>query len=441
MASMTFVLREPSSKTPQPINALLRWDGQRLKFSTGLKVNPKHWNFEKYRVKNVLDAVEKDAINELLSNLEKEGDRVITKLKAEQVLIDSAYLKQHFENFLNPPQIEEEATPQQKFFSFITQFVEDSNTGRRKNHNDGKLSIRSIQRYKTVETRLREFSEVYDRVICFNTIDEVFYSDFVEWLQKSKSYSKNNIGKYITTLKSIMNYALEKGQIEKLEYRTNKFKAMSEDSDNVYLTEKELQKIYDLDLSGNERLGRVRDLFIVGAFTGLRFSDLTNINKNDIKTDDEGDQFIELEQQKTEDPVTVPVLPMVKTIFEKYNYSLPSISNQKMNDYIKEVCQLASIEEKVTKRITKGGLRVVEYLEKWEMITTHTARRSFATNAYLKGVDTLSIMAVTGHKTEKSFMKYIKITHREKAKRFKLAWLKSSESGYTRFGNVINLTA
>jgi integrase len=242
--------------------------------------------------------------------------------------------------------------------------VEDSNVGRRKNHNDGKLSIRSIQRYKTVETRLLEFSEVYDRVICFNTIDEVFYSDFVEWLQKSKSYSKNNIGKYITTLKSIMNYALEKGQIEKLEYRTNKFKAMSEDSDNVYLTEKELQKIYDLDLSGNERLGRVRDLFIVGSFTGLRFSDLTNINKNDIKTDDEGDQFIELEQQKTEDPVTVPVLPMVKTIFEKYNYSLPSISNQKMNDYIKEVCQLASIEEKVTKRITKGGLRVVEYLEK-----------------------------------------------------------------------------
>jgi integrase len=445
MAGITFVLREPTAKTSQPINCIIRiGKSDRAKFSTGFTVIPKNWDKEKCRVKNVVSEKNKAIINSRLNDIEEEFDKLTTQHLQTNTVLSKEFVKLHFEEFLKPKQPTTAETtlitPKDEFFNMLNQYITDSENGKRKNHDGENLAFRSIQRYKTVQTKLIEFSKIYDRDMSLITIDETFYLDFVAWLQVSKGFSKNNIGKYITTIKSIMNYAVEEGLIEKVSYRTKKFKATSEESDSVYLTITELEKMYALDLSQNLRLERVRDLFIVGSFTGFRYSDLNNINRQDIKTDEDGYQFIEIVQEKTGDPVTVPVLPLVHEIFVKYGYVLPSITNQKMNDYIKEVCQMAEIKETITKRITKGGLQVKTYLEKWELVTTHTARRSFATNAYKKGVDTLSIMHVTGHKTEKAFMKYIKIDDREKSKRFRIAWLSSTAEEKPK-GKIISLTA
>lgn len=428
MASITFVLREPHAKTPQPVTGLLRFDNKRVKISTGVKVLPEHWNEKKGRVKNVVDALDKDSINRLLSEVEAEGVSLINDLKAKRVEITNDLVQSHFKAFFSPVSSTppEPIDPQKEFFDFIETFIKDSQDGKRKNHNGENVAFRSIQKYWTIETRLKEFAGVYDRPLTLQTIDEPFYNDFIEWLQKVKMYSKNNIGKYIMTIKSMINYALEENKIDKLPYRANKFKVTTEESDSIALTESELATIEALDLHNEPRLEKVRDMFLLGAFTGLRYSDLISLNQYNIKTDEENDQFIELTQQKTGNKVTIPVLPLVAEILTKYNYELPEISNQKFNDYLKEVCQMAELTAKVSKQTTKGGQKVIQIFEQWELISSHTARRSFATNAYKRGVNMFSIMDVTGHKTEKAFMKYIKITGQEKARQFKLKWLENN---------------
>jgi integrase len=295
-------------------------------------------------------------------------------------------------------------------------------------------------RYKTVQTRLIEFSKVYDRELSLSTIDEIFHTDYTTWLEDTKSLAKNTIWKDITTIKSMVNFFVEEGFISSLPYRTKKFKAVEEESDSIYLTESEIQEIRNIDLSNNQRLERVRDFFICGCYTGLRYSDLSKVNKHSFVKDD-GMDFIELVQAKTGDPVSVPILHVVKEIFEKYDYKLPVISNQKVNDYIKEVCQMAGINDNVTKTITKGGKKLTINYEKWQLVTDHTARRSFATNAFKRGVSTLVIMPITGHRTEKSFMKYIKLDNREKAKRFSSDWLKFDNEPETTKATIKALTA
>jgi integrase len=447
MAGITFVLREPNAKTPQKIICIVRvGSSDRSKLSTKFSVNnPKNWNAEKCRVKDVIAEKDKTTINKALQSIEEEFNRIMLRMTADKKAVNSAFLKSQLEEFLKPQQPEtvpvHKETPTQELLRLIEQYVTDSENGTRKNHDGEKLAFRSIQRYRTVQTRLVEFSKIYDRELSLITIDEIFHNDYVQWLEVAKNLAKNTIWKDVTTIKSIMNYFLEEGLIKALPYRTKKFKAVEEESDNVYLTMAELENIENLDLSNNQRLERVRDFFIVGCYTGFRYSDLSKVNKYSFLKEEDSTEFIQLVQQKTGEPITVPVLHVVKEIFEKYDYQLPSISNQKVNDYIKEVCQMAEINETVSKSITKGGKKITTNYEKWQLVTDHTARRSFATNAYKRGVSTLVIMAITGHKTEKSFMKYIKLDNMEKAKRFKSDWLKSSTDKELPKNNIKVLTA
>jgi integrase len=162
----------------------------------------------------------------------------------------------------------------------------------------------------------------------------------------------------------------------------------------------------------------VRDLLIVGCWTGVRFSDISQITPDAIE-----DYIIYIKQSKTGGKVAIPVHDYVKAILDKYDGSLPpSISNQRFNEYLKEVVKKAKVKDIVHKAITKGGVTRSKSYSKWELVTTHTGRRSFATNNYLMGVPTLTIMAITGHKTESSFLKYIKVTPTEHAEKIRLIW-------------------
>ena len=133
--------------------------------------------------------------------------------------------------------------------------------------------------------------------------------------------------------------------------------------------------------------------------------------------------MIHLEQSKTGSRVIIPLHPVVNNILEKYNNELPRvITNQKFNKYLKEVTKEAKLEDLVHKAITKGGVRKSTRHKKRELVTTHTARRSFATNLYKSGFPSRSIMQITGHKTEAAFLKYIKVTPEEHAKMLELHW-------------------
>lgn len=232
----------------------------------------------------------------------------------------------------------------------------------------------------------------------------------------------NTIGHKIQTLKTWLNEATYKGVNTNQQYKNTRFRATTERTDSVYLSVEELEQIYRTDCK-SERLNKVRDLFLIGAFTGLRFSDFTSITRENIKGN-----IINIEQRKTGKRVSIPLHLIVSEIWHKYGEKLPlPISNQKFNEYIKEVCKIAGIDSLEQKNITKGGFRVCQTYRKYELITSHTARRSFATNLYLSGFPTLSIMQITGHRTERAFMAYIRVTQEQHAKLLQKHWAKTGQ--------------
>jgi integrase len=191
---------------------------------------------------------------------------------------------------------------------------------------------------------------------------------------------------------------------------------MREEVDNIYLSEQELQLIHDAELPTH--LDRVRDCFLLLAWTGCRYSDLQQIDKSNIKG-----EVLSFRQHKTNNRVAIPIHPVVREIFEKYNYELPNeISNQKFNDYLKDVARLSGITTTETKTRTEGGKLTTTRSEKWQLVTSHTGRRSFATNMYKRGLPSIMIMSITGHKTESAFLKYIKVRQEEHAEMMADIW-------------------
>lgn len=269
----------------------------------------------------------------------------------------------------------------------------------------------TIKGYRQTLRELRDYSTKKNKLLTFDAIDLDFYLDFVDFLT-AKEYAPNTIGTRIKDLKMLMNEAYDRGLHANLDFKKKRFKKPNEETFSVYLNNDELSKIYNLKLGNTKKLEKVRDLFMIGCYTGLRFSDLSQLTAGNINEDG----TITIKTIKTEHTVVIPLHSIVKLILEKYNYELPKVpSNQKFNEYIKEVAKRAEINEPIYLDKKKGDLSYKETVYKWEIVTSHTARRSFATNAYIAGVPTISIMKITGHKTESSFMKYIKISAKENA--------------------------
>jgi integrase len=308
---------------------------------------------------------------------------------------------------------------EENLFTYIQKFVD--NSGTRINTKTGRPVCYKMQReYEVTFDYLKKYATKTGKKIDFKDINMEFYNGFTEYLQGEK-LAVNTIGKKIQTLKIFLNSAKEENKNSYEAYKSKKFVATTEEADTIYLNEDELTKIYEHDFSKTPGLDRVRDLFLVGCWTGCRFSDIAQIKPESIS---EG--LIHLKQFKTGTRVIIPLHPVVTAILNKYKGSLPeAITNQKFNEALKEIAQLSEINERTHKTITRGGVKKSTAYEKWELVTTHTARRSFATNLYKSGFPTLSIMAITGHTTEKSFLKYIKVTPDEHAKKLQVHWNKS----------------
>lgn len=196
------------------------------------------------------------------------------------------------------------------------------------------------------------------------------------------------------------------------------FKGMEEAVDGVFLDWTELSKVYHLDLSGHPQLEKYRDLFVVGCLTGFRFSDYSN-----LQFDEYQNGMLHVIQKKTLAPVIVPLRAEAKAILiDKYRIQMPKISHVKFNKYIKEVVRLAGIKAPVKMTHRKGTALMEETRPKYAWVSSHTCRRSFCTNEYLAGTPVELIMAVSGHKSEKSFRRYIKADGMKKAAMIKEIW-------------------
>lgn len=244
---------------------------------------------------------------------------------------------------------------------------------------------------------------VKNKKMTFEQVDYKFYVGYVNWMKEVKDYAPNTQGAHIKLLRAVMNEAYKRELHTNMAFKN--FEKPSEKIDSVYLTKEEYDKLYKLELTGIEK--KARDLFLIGCYTALRVSDYSRLTPNDIR-----DGFIYLEQKKTKGRVVIPAHKRVIEILEEYGGS-PQISEQKLNKHIKDVCKKAGITELIG--VKENG--AYTYKEKCDLISSHTARRSAATNMALNGTPLRDIMQITGHTTESSLLKYIKITNEQNARR------------------------
>ena len=422
-----FYLR-PSKGIPKQAITLVCYfkvNGKKTKFaaSTGFLVAPNHWNAKDERVKNMVAATNSQSINNVLNALKSFLEKRHLDVAATGELFTSEKIRAAFDEFRNP---QKPVT----FVGFIEQHIEDSKT----KNNVGthqKLSKNTIEIYKKTLAYLVEFGKKYP--IDFKDLDLKFYERLTLFFE-GKNMMPNTIGKYMKTLKSFIRAADESGIEVVQDYKRRAFTVPKEDVSNVYLNEYELQKLFDLDLSNSSALANVRDIFLVGCQTGLRFSDYQNIKTQNIKTETDATtgetyQVVKVETKKTGASVAIPISEMLQNIIDAHGGGFPKgISNQKTNEHLKKISQLAGFTGNVEISETRGGKRSQSTRQKWELITTHTARRSFATNQYLRGIPSITIMQITGHKSEKAFIKYIKVTQSEHVQIMLKNWNTKPES-------------
>ncbi len=297
---------------------------------------------------------------------------------------------------------------------YIDQFLEECKSGSRLTEKKTKYTAASIKSLRAFKTQLDLYQEKKHKYLDFKDITLDFYDDFVAFFV-DKSYSPNTIGKYIKHLKTFVRAARDQGLHNNVEIDRRKFRSPAATVTNIYLDEKELKAIYDLDLSDNPAYDLARDVFLVGCYTAQRFSDYSRIRAKYIRKLENGIRVIELIQQKTKEKVIIPIRPELEEILKKYSYNLPKVYEQKINKNIKEVGKLAGIKEMINTEIIKGGLTVKTETPKYQLIKTHTARRSGCTNMYLAGISPIDIMKISGHKSEKEFKKYINVTREQTA--------------------------
>lgn len=384
------------------------YQGRRLFYSFGQSIKATDWNEKKERVKNkqTTTADGKFALNDLLDNLET----ICLKTYSESLkdgIPEPSVLRDAMERFIDKNHNDKEVSNRPTLFSLAERFIKGEIKFRGKDKSES-----SLQNYHAVTKHLKDYAQYSKTRVDFETIDLDFFYNYVTYLKKVKKLSTNTIAKDISILKVFMGEAIDLEYTDNMKFKHKKFSFNEEETEHVYLTEKELEKLYRHNIS-NKKLEQVRDLFIFGAWVGLRYSDYSNIQpENIVKMDDE--YFIKIITQKTKELVIIPCNPVVIEIFEKYSQNsnkLPkSISNQKFNDYIKEVCVLAELTE-------VGRLNSTPKAKLASLVSSHTARRSFATNFYLQGFPTIDLMKVTGHKTERSFLKYIRVSKLDTAKR------------------------
>lgn len=283
-------------------------------------------------------------------------------------------------------------------------------------HKDPRLKLSSLNNQLQTYKLINEYS--------FNILFGDISNDWIEGFDNflvGKEFNKNTIGKHHQNMKKFINRAELKGCVNytRATHPYSGFKVCQESNDNaIYLTTYELEKMFKYRYSDLPMLEKARDLFLIGAYTALRYSDFTQISRANVFSKD-GNGFLKIKTQKTGEVIVVPVHPIVRMILNKYDYKLPVMSNQKLNQYIKDAGAWADIDDDIEITETKGYKSSKRIVKKYELITAHTARRSAATNMFLAGIPSISIMKITGHTTEKSFLQYIKVGKEENA--YKLA--------------------
>jgi integrase len=393
---VNFNLRPASENAKDTaLNCVIRWNQQRIVISSVERIKPSDWNLKTQRAKKFAGHTE---FNTRLDNIENDIKEVYrTFINDNNQYPTITQLRELVKNKLAG--IQKVKKLPQTFFEHVKEYIKQASE-RENKITERKLAPVTIRVYNQVYNVLNEFSQYRGKSITFEGMNLAFYEDYKSFLQFNKGYAKNTVGKHIRVLKGFLNDARAKGIDVHIDLKHQNFKGVTESVKNIYLNDAELDLIAGLDLSDPNKfieitkgegknqtkvkvsfnsLDRVRDLFLVGCHTGLRFSDFTTIAKQSI---DIPNRLISIKTQKTNKPVVIPIHKTVLAILNKYqdkteNSLPPALSNAKMNEYLKGIADLAGLNEIISKSKTIAGKEVTRNYKKWELVCTHTARRSF----------------------------------------------------------------
>lgn len=390
-----------------PIFADITFNGRRIFFFSGHRVDASKWDIEKQKVKrNNFNAKGESAtdINGRLDKIRVAVDAVFTRMNVNGIPFTTVNVRDELKS-----ELDEEKSAPRKLTDYYAQFIEEE-------CKNGTWAKGTIAKHRTMIEHLNGFR----RGLYFEDITSDFMNRFVQYLlTKAPSKSKKDkltnstVTKMIKTFKWFMNWATRKKYNRILEYRdyTPKLKgASTTDKTNIIaLSMPEFLTLYNMEID-KPYLRRVRDVFCFCCATSLRYSDVHNLKWSNIH-----DDAIEIVTIKTNDPLIIPLNEFAKGIIEKYrenesisDYVLPVISNQKYNDYLKELGKLAGFDQPITKVYYRDCNREEITLPKYEMMTSHVARKTFVTIALYLGIPAEIVRTFTGHKDAKVMERYFK---------------------------------
>jgi len=376
-----------------PILIDVTFDGMRTWVSTGERIDVSKWDAKNHRVKpSVTGSME---INMLIQTKCDEIQKIYREAKIANLQPTVSYIK----NILNTDKI----INKKSLFTLYDEFIDGYKL---------KASVATVKKLSTNRKHLWEFSQKAKISIDFDVIDNAFFNKYVEYFQVKKQHINSTISKNIKILKWFLEWATKLGYNKNLNFKS--FQIRTQEAEIIILTPDELTHLYNLEIK-QDYLRQVRDVFCFCCFTSLRYSDVKNLKRTDIIGG-----FINITSVKTKSRVNIPLIPESLVILNRYKNilgirALPVISNQKMNDYLKDIGKEAGLDRPISKVRYRGSERIENVFPLYDLISTHMGRKTFVSYMFRKGVDSELIRSISGHKSISSFARYNKIDDDQKA--------------------------
>lgn len=389
-----------------PIRILFRIDSSVIKRNTGLNCKPEDWQNNRVKANTKKEKYYGyDLINEKLSEIESKIQDISLFFRANKIKVTKELFIEKFDS------VEEVKTSfEHDFFSCFEEYIEKGKLTKTPN---------TIKGQTTVKNYLEAFSKETNSAIAFDKMDDVLFDSLMSYSYQTRKIKQNYFAKIIKVLKSFLSWAVEKNYTQNRDFE--KFKATEHDIDIIFLTFEELMHLYNFQFD-SDRLSHARDFYCMGCFTGLRFSDLEKLHLANIT-----DEHIILSIQKTKTQNhAIKLNKFAKAILDKYKGTiyepLPRISSQKFNEYIKECCELAEINQLFTIHWFVGNKKKSLTQPKYKFITSHTARKTFITNSLLLGMEPKAIKKIANIKKDAVLDKYMKVTEAFTDEQMDKAW-------------------
>jgi integrase len=421
---VSFSLARPKQKVSS-IRAKISVNGVSIFIYTGKSVETCHWDKKKCFVKSYVGKTTTTLLIQRLKELEIDILGLLDRYKNGKPKLSFNDFQSRLQALVDRSEKNQSKSgksviaTKESLDGFIDQFVQDCELGVRLSPKRQKLKSSSISSYKTTQGYLKKFQDQFKTELVLKNFSQIDIDKFSDYLIIDEGFSMNTHAKCMMDLLQIIKYAIKQKKIPASKMMELEFDTRREETDSIYLTEDEILQLLEISEFDDPIHEKVRDVFVMGCFTGMRFSDYSTIDTSAIRNN-----RLEFVQKKTGGKVTIPIHPVVNTILKKYDNSLPLVpKNNEFNRIIKIVGKkLHSLHVPFTKQITYKRELTEVVLMKYSFLQTHTARRSFCSNEYLKGTDPLIIMSISGHKSHKSFMRYIKVSGDQFADKLEKIW-------------------